>query len=101
MIKVLIPTQSEFQKYEAPIKFLYEQNQEKICDTNTFDFIKDNTLFYLFLSNGEIIGVIYYFLSSNKLFLNGFGNRKFFSEKIFCLLSFFLFRLIFSLLLIL
>ena len=88
MIKVLIPSNLEFKKYENQVRFLYEQNQEKICDTNTFDFIRDNTLFYLFLSNGEIIGVIYYFLSSNKLFLNGFGNRKFFSEKIFCLLWF-------------
>ena len=86
MIKVLIPSNLEFKKYENQVRFLYEQNQEKICDTNTFDFIRDNTLFYLFLSDEEIIGVIYYFLSSNKLFLNGFGNRKFFSEKIFCLL---------------
>ena len=71
MIEVLIPSQSEFQQYEAPIKFLYEQNQEKICDTNSFEFIRDNTLFYLFLLDKKPIGAIYYFKEDDKLFLNG------------------------------
>ena len=61
MIEVLIPTQSDFQLYESSIKFLYKQNQEKICDTNSFEFIRDNTLFYLFLLDKKPIGAIYYF----------------------------------------
>ena len=49
MIEVLIPLNPEFKKYESQIKVLYEKNQEKITDTNTFEFIVENTLFYVFL----------------------------------------------------
>ena len=76
MLKVLIPTSPEFQKYETPVKELYEKNQEKICDTNTFEFIKDNTWFYLFVLDNKAIGAIYYFMDDGKLFLNGFAIRK-------------------------
>lgn len=85
MIEVLIPTQSEFRKYEAPIKLLYEQSQEKICDTNSFEFIRDNTLFYLFLLDKKPIGAIYYFKESDKLFLNGFAIRKNLDANLYCL----------------
>ena len=85
MIEVLIPTQSEFCVYEAPIKLLYEQSQEKICDTNSFEFIRDNTLFYLFVLDGVVLGAIYYFKYKNKLYLNGFSRRKSFLENIYCL----------------
>ena len=85
MIEVLIPTQSEFQRYETPIKFLYEQNQEKICDTNSFEFIRDNTLFYLFLLDKKPIGAIYYFKEDDKLFLNGFAIRKNLTANLYCL----------------
>lgn len=85
MIEVLIPTQSEFQQYETPIKFLYEQNQEKICDTNSFEFIRDNTLFYLFLLDKKPIGAIYYFKEDDKLFLNGFAIRKNLTANLYCL----------------
>lgn len=85
MLKVLIPTQLEFCKYEAPIKLLYEQNQEKICDTNSFEFIRDNTLFYLFLLDKNPIGAIYYFKDEDKLFLNGFAIRKNLEINLVCL----------------
>ena len=85
MIEVIIPTQSDFQLYESPIKFLYEQNQEKICDTNSFEFIRDNTLFYLFLLNKKPIGAIYYFKEDGKLFLNGFAIRKNLEANLYCL----------------
>ena len=85
MIEVLIPTQSDFQKYESSIKFLYEKSQEKICDTNNFEFIRDNTLFYLFLMDKKTIGAIYYFKDGEKLFLNGFAIRKNLEANIFCL----------------
>lgn len=85
MIRVLIPTQSEFQKHEASIKFLYEQNQEKICDANSFEFIRDKTLFYLFLLDNKPIGAIYYFKENDKLFLNGFSTRKNLEANLFCL----------------
>ena len=39
MIQVLIPQNPDFQKYENEIRDLYEENQDKITDTNTFDFI--------------------------------------------------------------
>ena len=85
MIEVLIPLNPEFKKYESQIKVLYDKNQEKITDTNTFEFIIENTLFYVFLYKKRIIGAIYYFLDNKKLFLNGFAIRKNFYINLYCL----------------
>ena len=85
MIKVLIPLDSEFSKYEPQIKELYEKNQAKICDPNTFFFIKNQTLFYSFLEDGALIGAIYYFMEDGKLFLNAFSRRKTHLANIKCL----------------
>lgn len=85
MIKVLIPTEADFVLYENQLKDLYEKNQEKICDTNNFDFIKNNTLFYMFLMNDKLLGAIYYFMDNDRLFLNGFANRKNFEANLYCL----------------
>lgn len=59
MIKVLIPSDSEFKNYEKQLKKMYEENQEKITDTNSFQFIIRNTLFYTFIQDGTLIGAIY------------------------------------------
>ena len=85
MIRVLIPSEADFKLYENQLKLLYEQNQEKICDTNSFEFIRDNTLFYMFLFNSKLIGAIYYFMEEGKLFLNGFSIRKNFMTNLACL----------------
>ena len=85
MIKVLIPLDSEFSKYEPQIKELYEKNQAKICDPKTFFFIKNQTLFYSFLEDGALIGAIYYFMEDGKLFLNAFSRRKTHLANIKCL----------------
>jgi len=76
MIEVLIPTDSEFQKYDDELKSLYQENQKKICDTNSYEFVRDNTLFYAFLENKALFGAIYYFMEDDKLFLNAFSKRK-------------------------
>ena len=76
MLKVLIPTSPGFQQYETSVKKLYEKNQKSISDTNTFEFIRDNTWFYLFVLENKAIGAIYYFMDDGKLFLNGFAIRK-------------------------
>ena len=81
MIRVLIPNDADFRKYENQLKTMYEENQEKITDTNSFNFIRDNTLFYTFLANEKILGAIYYFLENNKLYLNAFGIRKNLDDK--------------------
>ena len=86
MIQVLIPQNPDFKKYEKEIKALYEDNQSKICDNNSFNFIKNNTLFYLFISDGKVLGAIYYFVYDKKLFLNGFAKRKSLAKNLFCLL---------------
>lgn len=85
MISVLIPSDADFHKYENPLKILYEKNQDKICDSNSFEFIRDNTLFYLFLFDNKPVGAIYYFLDNGKLFLNGFSIRKNFEVNLECL----------------
>lgn len=86
MFQVLIPNDPAFCIYESRIKNLYEKSQDKICDTNSFDFIKNNTLFYLFVVDYKPIGAIYYFMEQGKLFLNGFAIRKNLKNNLFCLL---------------
>ena len=77
MIKVYIPSDTNFQKYKAECKALYEKLQDKICDDSSFEFIVNNTLFYLFVSDEKLVGAIYYFLDEEeKLFLNAFAKRK-------------------------
>ena len=76
MLEVLIPTNSEYKKYEQQARELYESCQNKICDPNSFDFIQKNTLLYLFLSDKKFIGLIYYFFDAEKLFLNACSVRK-------------------------
>lgn len=86
MIRVLIPTDLEFKHYEQELKSLYERNQKKICDSNSFEFIRDNTLFYMFVEDDFLLGAIYYFLDNEKLFLNGFAKPKQHVSNLRCLL---------------
>lgn len=86
MIRVLIPYDKEFAKYYKECKKLYENSQSSICDTNSFEFITQNTFFYMFLTDNTLIGAIYFFLDEeNKLFLNGFAKRKMFALNLECL----------------
>ena len=85
MIEVVIPKNEKFKTIEKEIRDLYEKSQDKICDANTFEFVRDNTLFYTFLLNGKVIGAIYYFLDGGKLFLNGFAIRKNLKDNLYCL----------------
>lgn len=85
MISVLIPTDADFQVYENQLKLLYENCQDRICDTNSYEFIRDNTLFYAFLEDNKLLGAIYYFMEKGKLFLNGFARRKNFLANLECL----------------
>lgn len=85
MIKVLIPHNDEFKLYEEEIKNLYKKVQDKIKDNNSFEFIKNNTLFYLFIYKNKIIGAIYYFVDNKKLFLNGFAYPKMHLLNLKCL----------------
>lgn len=86
MIRVLIPENDEFSRYENEIKNLYQNSQAQINDPNPFEFIRDNTFFYMFLDNDKLIGGIYYFVDeAGKLFLNGFAKRKMFEQSLECL----------------
>ena len=85
MITVLIPINSEFEKYKPQIKKYYEKYQEKICDFNSFEFVIKNTLFYSFFFDGDFIGAIYYFKENDKLFLNAFALPKNHQANLECL----------------
>ena len=85
MISVLISTDADFKNYENQLKLLYEKCKDRICDSNTFEFIRDNTLFYAFLDDNKLLGAIYYFMEKGKLFLNGFAQRKNFLANLECL----------------
>ena len=77
MINVWIPSQKGFDKYKPECKKLYESVQDKIGDTNSFEFITSKTFFYLFEQDDKLIGAIYYFINDDgNLYLNGFANRK-------------------------
>lgn len=86
MIRAIIPKNPEFALYKDKLKEMYEQNQDKICDPNSFNFITHNTLFYCFISmDGALIGAIYFFLDDEgKLFLNAYGGRKHFDTNVEC-----------------
>ena len=60
-IDVFIPFQNEFRVYEEELRELYDMNKYFIKDTNSFDFIRDNTLFYSFVNKKKLIGAIYFF----------------------------------------
>lgn len=81
-LKILIPKDKDFLRYKNEVKKLYLENQDKINDDNTFDFICKETFFYLFLVDEKILGVIYFFQDDGKLYLNGFAVRKFLKEKL-------------------
>ena len=86
MINVWIPRDLKFDKFKSECKALYETSQGKICDDNSFEFVVNNTLFYLFETKGSLIGAIYYFLDEGgRLFLNGFAKRKMHNLCIECL----------------
>lgn len=84
MIKAIIPNNPEFLLYKDKLKKMYEQNQDKICDTNSFNFIIKNTLFYSFVSDGILIGAIYFFKENGKLYLNAYAGRKHLEANIEC-----------------
>ena len=86
MINVWIPLNSEFEYFKDECKALYEKVQDKICDPNSFEFVTENTYFYLFEKKGKLIGAAYFFIDEDeKLFVNGFGNRKMHKECLECL----------------
>lgn len=86
MIKVFIPYDKKFWKFKDECKKLYESVQDQICDTNSFEFIIENTFFYLFVFDKKLVGAIYFFEDENKkLFLNGFANRKMHLLNLECL----------------
>ena len=86
MIKVFIPYDKKFWKFKDECKKLYESVQDQICDTNSFEFIIENTFFYLFVFDEKLVGAIYFFEDENKkLFLNGFANRKMHLLNLECL----------------
>ena len=84
-IDVFIPFQNEFRVYEEELRELYDMNKYFIKDTNSFYFIRDNTLFYSFVNKKKLIGAIYFFKEKDKLFLNAFSNRKTFNLNVKCL----------------
>lgn len=75
-LRVLIPTDPEFNIYKKELQILYKKNQDKIKDTNSFSFLTKYTLFYSFLFNREVLGAIYFFMEDSRLFLNAFSIRK-------------------------
>ena len=86
MINVFIPSDKDFEKFKDECKKLYESVQEKIGDTNTFEFVCNNTFFYLFTNNGILIGAIYFFKDTDgRLYLNGFAKRKMHTLCLKCL----------------
>lgn len=86
MINVWIPSQAEFNKYKDECKNLYEALQDKITDPSSFEYICKNTFFYLFETEGKLIGGIYYFVHEDgKLYLNGFAKRKMHNLCLRCL----------------
>ena len=75
-MKVYIPTDLKFD-YKA-CKELYKEYEKEIGDIEDFDKILTNTMFYSFYTDDdEFVGCLYFYNGSkNRLFVNGFSNRK-------------------------
>lgn len=86
MIIPFIPKDPVFSEYEVQLKQLYEENQTKIHDTNSFHFIVNSTLFYGFADkDGALIGAIYFFFDEEKkLFLNAYASRGHHEKNLEC-----------------
>ena len=84
MIEVIIPKDRIFNLYKHQFKVMYNNAKDKICDTNSFEFIIKNTLFYGFIKDGSIIGAIYFFPDNGKLFLNAYAGRKHLEDNVEC-----------------
>lgn len=82
-MKVLIPSNKEFQKYKRKCRELFYKVQDKIGDFNRFEDVYRNTFFYLFVDKNKIICAIYYYLNDDKLFVNAFAPRKVFDNRNF------------------
>ena len=85
MVRGIIPDNPEFELYKNRLWQMYESCQDRICDTNSFNFIIHNTLFYCFIDDdGALIGAIYFFQDDGKLFMNAYAGRKHFNSNIEC-----------------
>ena len=75
-MKVYIPYDKEF-NYTA-CEQLYKKYEKEIGDIEDFDKIIKNTMFYSFFTDdNKFVGCLYFYKdSSNRLFVNGFSNRK-------------------------
>ena len=84
-VRVLIPFDDEFIEREKEIKDLYKKSQNKICDSNSYETVRDNTFFYVFFLDEKLIGIIYYFEENGMLFFNGCSNKKMFPINVECI----------------
>ncbi len=83
-MKVLIPLKSDFNYAEC--KKLYTRYQKLIGDIENFDKILNSTLFYSFISKeNKFIGCLYFYKLGDRLFVNGFSNRRCHIENVECL----------------
>lgn len=73
-MQILIPSNKNFNYSQC--KKLFEDNQNLIEDYENFNNILKNTFFYSFLIDNKHIGCIYFYEQNNKLYINGFSNRK-------------------------
>ena len=85
MIRVIIPLDEEYQNWRDECKKLYQSVQDKINDVNSYDFVEHNTLLYVFVDESGLIGVTYFFLDDEKLFMNGFSKRKKYPLNVECI----------------
>ena len=75
-MKVYIPSDLNF-NYIA-CNALYKKYEKEIDDIDDFDKILASTMFYSFFTDDdEFIGCLYFYKgANNRLFVNGFSNRK-------------------------
>lgn len=70
----------------AKAKEMYEKNQELVEDSNTFEGVLNNTLFFAFMEEEKLIGCIYYYMLEDGLwYVNAFAGRKTHLTNLKCL----------------
>ena len=82
-MRVLIPQDADFD-YKTCEKMYYKY-REVLNEESSFEEVLDNTFFYSFYDDNELTLCVYFFVKSDKLWVNGFGIRKrhLFNKKCF------------------
>lgn len=82
-MEIITPLDNNFEYYK--VKNLWNKCKDKLDDGGDFNKVIQNSHFFSFYSDNKLIGCICFYEKNDKLFLNGFSNRKMHQANLVCL----------------